>query len=118
MTVLAEYHYLCLRVGVILFLDASLQLKHHRTRRVNYLDIVASCRLICLGRLTVRPEQHLDIVQLLQLLMVDGYQSARMKAFHLLSVVHYITQTIKCIAFRQLLLSLLYSGSDTKTKTA
>lgn len=63
-------------------------------------------------------EQHFNIVQLFQLVMIDGYQSTCMEPFHFHSVVHNVTQTIKRGALGQFLLRLLYGGGDTETKTA
>ncbi len=64
-------------------------------------------------------EQHLHTVKLLHLLMVDGDESRLMQALHLHTIMHNITQAVKCTALFQLFFSFLdgsgYAEAETTT---
>ena len=74
MTVLTEDHNLRLRLAVELPFDTPLQLQYHRTSGIDDLDTVATGRLISLGRFAVSSQQHLYIVQVFQLFVIDSYK--------------------------------------------
>jgi len=96
--------------SLILFLDALLQLEHYRTRGINDFNIILTSQLIGFRGLTMRTQQHLHVVQLAQLVMIDGDEPHLAQALTLHTIVYYITQTIQFIAFGQFFLSLLYSS--------
>ena len=62
-------------------------------------------------------QQHLDIVQLSQFVVVDGNKSHLTQAFALHAVVYDVAQAIQSITLGQLLLSFLYRSSHSKTET-
>ena len=72
MSVLSEDNDLRIGVGVELFLDALLQLQHHRASGINYLDVVAPGKFVGFGWLAMCAQQHFHIVQFTKLLVVDG----------------------------------------------
>ena len=63
------------RPSLILFLDAFLQLQHHRTGSINDFDIVTTSHLVGLRGFAMSSQQHRYVVQASHLLMVDGHQS-------------------------------------------
>ena len=117
MSILAEDDNLCIRVAVVLPLDASLQLQHHWAGGIDNLDVVALRQLIGRRRLTMCPQQHLCSVQLLQVVVVDGDESLLVQALHLHAVVHDVTQTIERRTQPQFLLCLLDGGGHTETES-
>ena len=66
-----------LRIGVVvkLPLNAALQGQHHGAGSIDDLDIVSLGQLVGLGGLAVGPKQHLHIVQLPEVIVIDGDQS-------------------------------------------
>lgn len=87
-SILAKDDYLRIRIAGILPLDTFLQLQHHRTGGVNDVYMVLLGQGISLRRLTMSTQQHLDMMQLLHILVVDGDQPGMMQPFHLHSVVY------------------------------
>ena len=71
-SILAKDDYLRIRIAGILTLDTFLQLQHHRTGGVNDVYMVLLSQGISLRRLTMSTQQHLDMMQLLHILVVDG----------------------------------------------
>ena len=94
MTLLAEDHDLR-GVLIILFLDAFLELEHHRTGGIDNLDVVLTGKLIGLRGLTVGTQQNLHIVQLAHIVVVDSDQSHLAQTFALHTVVDDITETVE-----------------------
>ena len=120
MTTLTENHNLCrlTLVIVILLLDAFLQLEHHRTSGINDLDAVSLCQFIGLWWFSVRPQQHLHVVQLTHLVVFDGDESHLPETVTLHAIVYDVTQTIEFIAFCKFLLSLSDGGGHAKAEAA
>ena len=87
-SVLTKDDYLRIRIADILSLDAFLQLQHHRTGGINDVYMVSLGQGISLRRLTISTQQHLDMIQLLHILVVDGDKPGMMQPFHLHSVVY------------------------------
>ena len=78
-------------VCVILPLYSTLQLQHHGACGVYYLNVVLSRQLVCFGRLAVCPEQHLHIVQLPHVVMIDCDKAHCAQPFTLHAVVHDVS---------------------------
>ena len=106
-----------MRVLVALGLDAALQLQHHGTGGINDFDMVLTGQLIGLRRLTVCAEQHLHIMQMAQLLMVDGNESHPFQPLTLHAVVHDVTQTVERGALGQFLLGLADGSGHSEAET-
>ena len=64
----------------------------------------------------MRPEQHLHIVQLCQLLVVDGDETHLFQTITFLTVMDDITQTVEGLALGQFLFCLSDGGGHTKTE--
>ena len=93
MTFLTEDHDLR-GVFIILFLDALLELEHHRTSGINDLDVVLTGELVGLRGLTVGTQQHLHVVQLAHIIVIDGDQSHLAQTITLHTIVDDITKTV------------------------
>ena len=102
---------------IILFLDAALQLEHHRTSSINNLNIVLAGQRIRLWRFTMRTQQHLRIMQLLEVVMINGNQTHLSQSFTLHPVMNDIAQTVQRTTFRQFLFRLAYGRGHTETET-
>ena len=94
MTFLTENHYLSIVVFVVLFLDTLLELQHHRTGSIDNLDVVLSGQLVSLRWLTMGTKQHLGIVQLAHLVVIDGDESHITQTIALHTIVYNITKAI------------------------
>lgn len=94
MTVFAKYHYLGIVGSIVLSPDATLQSQHHGAGGIDNLDIVALGKLVGLGRFAMGSQQDFDIVELGELLMVDGDESFGMEAFYFHAVVYDIAKAI------------------------
>ena len=99
-------------------LDTALQGEDHRPSGIDDLYIILPGNLISLGRLAIGTEQHLCVVQLTQLLVVDGDKSLLVQTLHLHAVVHDVTQAIEFAAFCQLFLGLADGSGDAKAEAA
>ena len=62
------------------------------------------------------PQQHLGIVNILHLLMIDGHQSHLLQPVALLTIVNNITQTIELFLFGQFLFRLANSARHTEAE--
>ena len=90
MSVLSVYHDLSamLRVVVVLLLDALLQAEHHRTSGIDDFDVVLACQFVGGRWFAMGAEQHLHVVQLGKLLVVDGDEAHLLQTFAFLTVVY------------------------------
>ena len=94
MTVFAKYHYLGIRGSIVLAFDAALQSQHHRAGGIDNLDVVALGKLVGLRRFAMGSQQDFYIVELGELLMVDGDEPFGMEAFYFHAVVYDIAKAI------------------------
>ena len=94
MTVFAKYHYLGIGGSIVLAFDAALQSQHHRAGGIDNLDVVALGKLVGLRRFAMGSQQDFDIVELGELLMVDGDEPFGMEAFYFHAVVYDIAKAI------------------------
>lgn len=94
MTVFAKYHYLGIGGCIVLSPDAALQSQHHRAGSIDNLDVVALGKLVGLRRFAMSSQQDFYIVELGELLMVDGDESFGMEAFYFHTVVYDIAKAI------------------------
>ena len=62
-------------------------------------------------------EKHLGIVQLGELLVVDGYESQLLEPVAFYAVVHDVAQAIEPFALLQLLFGFLYGCGYTKAES-
>ena len=88
------------------------------TGGIDDFDVVTTGYLVGFGGLAVCTQQHLDVVQLSQLIVIDGDEALCVKAFHLDGIMHNVTQTIQGGTGCQFLLCFLDGGSDTEAETA
>ena len=95
---------------IILSLDALLELEHHGTGGIDDLDVVATGELVGLRGFAMGTQQHLHIVELAHLLMIDGDEPHLAEAFTLHTIVHDITETIELGSLGQFFFGLLNSG--------
>ena len=93
-------------MGGVLLLDALLELEHHRTGGIDDLDVVTACQLIGLGRFAVGAEEHLDVVEFAEFVMVDGDESHFTEAFALHAVVYDVAEAVECTAVGQFFFGL------------
>lgn len=94
MTVFAKYHYLGIGGSIVLSPDAALQSQHHGAGGIDNLDVVALGKLVGLWRFAMGSQQDFDIVELGELLMVDGDEPFGMEAFYFHAVVYDIAKAI------------------------
>ena len=92
-TFLTEDHYLAL-AHLILFLDALLELEHHRAGGIDDLDVVATGDLVGLWGFAVGTEEHLYIVEFAHIVVVDGDEAHIFQTLALHTVVDDIAETI------------------------
>ena len=78
MSVLSENHNLCLWVGVELLFYSPLQLQHHGTGGIYYVDMVFLGKSVGLWRLAMSTQQHLHVMQTVQLFVVDSHETIGM----------------------------------------
>lgn len=115
---LAEDYYLRISLIVVLSLDAALQLQHHGACRINYVNVVLPCEFVCFRWFSVRPQQHFHTMQLLQVIMVDGYKSHTLQAFAFHPIVNDVAEAIQSLARGKLFLRLSYGGGNAKAEAA
>lgn len=94
MTVFAKYHYLGIGGSIVLAFDAALQSQYHGASGIDNLDVVALGKLVGLRRFAMGSQQDFDIVELGELLMVDGDEPFGMEAFYFHAVVYDIAKAI------------------------
>ena len=63
------------------------------------------------------PQQHLHIVQLTKIVVIDGNESHRPQALTFHTIMNDIAQTIKAVSLGQFLFGLLDGCGHTKTET-
>ena len=115
MTFLAEDHDLG-GILIILFLDTLLELEHHRTGGIDDLDVVLSGELVGLRGLSMGTQQHLHVVQLTHVVVVDGDESHLTQTFTLHTIVYDITETVEGLALCQFFLGFLNGGGHTEAE--
>ena len=103
--------------GVILRLNPFLELEHHRTGGIDNLDVVLAGQLIGLWGLTMGPQQHLHVVELAQVVVVDGDQTHLPKALTLHAVVNDIAKTVEGLSLCQFFLGFLDGGGHSEAET-
>ena len=104
-------------VGFIeLFLDALLELKHHGAGGIDNLDVVTSGELIGLRGFAMGAQQHLHIVELAHLFVVDGDEPHRAEAFTLHAVVDDIAETIEFGTLGKFFLGLFNGGGHSEAE--
>jgi hypothetical protein len=113
---LSEYYYLRLRVVGIFVAYALLQLQHHGTGGIDEVNVVGLGGAVGRRRFAVGAQQHLGVVERVELLVVDGLQTERAQAFALLAVVDYVAQTVERVALAQFLLGLAYRRGHAKAE--
>ena len=101
-----------------MFFDFLLQLQDHGTGGIDDLDVVAVRYLVGFGRFAMGTEQDLHVVELLELVVVDGDESEFLQALALHAVVHDVAKAIKGGAICQLFFGLADGGGDPKTESA
>ena len=102
--------------AVVLRLDALLELEHHRTGGIDDLDVVLAGQFIGLRGFTMGTQQHLDMVKLAHVVVVDGDESHLTQALALHAVVHDIAETIEGLALCELFLGFLNGGGHSETE--
>src|SRR5690554_4086358 len=119
MSLLAIDNYLGIIINpkVVFLLNLLLKSQNHRARCIYQFYIILFCNLISAGWLTMCPEQHTYILQLLKLFMINGYKSHLLKPLHLNVVVNNVTQTVKCTVFLQLFFRFVYCFHNSKTES-
>ena len=65
----------------------------------------------------MRTQQHLDVMQLTHLVMIDGDESHLAQTLTLHTVMYDISQAIELLALSQFLLRFLDGRSHSKTET-
>jgi hypothetical protein len=118
MTVLSENHDLCFGIAVELSFDSSLQCQHHRAGGVNDFNVVASSRFVGLWWLTVGTQQHGDVMQPGQLLMIDGDESVLVQSLHFHAVVHDVAETVEPLPGSELFFSFFDGSGYAEAETA
>ena len=113
----AEDDNLGFRTGSEFGLDTTLQLQHYRAGGVDDFYVVALGQGVCLRWLAMGTQQHLDIVQRLHLLMVDGDEPHAAQTFTLHAIVDNVAQTIECLAGGQFFFCLADGGGHAKAET-
>ena len=102
---------------VILFLDAFLELQHHRTSGINDFYVVATSQLVGLRGFAMSPQQHLHIMQLAKVVVIDGDESHSTQALTLHTIVYDVAQTVKPVSLGQFLFCFLDGCGHSKTET-
>ena len=100
----------------VLSLDAVLQLEDHGAGSIDDLDVVALCQLVGLGRFAVCSQEHLRIVQLVEVVVVDGDKPHLPQALALHAVVNDVAQAVESAALREFLLGLADGGGDAEAE--
>ena len=99
-----------LRRSLILLFDLLLELEHHRASGINNLDMITTGQFISLWGLSMSAQQHLHIVKLAHLLVVDGDESHLAQTIALHAVMHDIAKAIEGAPLCQLFLGFLDGG--------
>ena len=97
--------------------DALLELEHHRTGGIDDLNVVSTGELVGLRGLSVGTQQHLHIVEVAHVIMVDGDESHFPETITLHTVVHDIAEAVECLTLCQFFLGFLDGGGHTKAET-
>ena len=116
MTSLSEDHNLRIRMIFVLFFNATLQRQHHRTGGIYNLDVVFSSQFVGFRGFSMCSQQHLHIVQLAQIIVVNGHQSAFMQTLHFNTIMHNVAQTVQRFSLGQFFLCFLYGRCHAETK--
>ena len=103
-------------IGVILPLDAFLQVQHHGAGGIDEMDLVFGGLTVGGRRLAMCPQEHVGTVQPREGIVVDGDQSHSAQAFHLAPVMHNVTETIEPTALLQLFLGLADGAGHAETE--
>ena len=90
--------------------DLLLELEHHRTSGIDNLDMITTGKFISLWGLSMSAQQHLHIVKLAHLLVVDGDESHLAQTIALHAVMHDIAKAIEGAPLCQLFLGFLDGG--------
>ena len=96
---------------------SPLKCQDHRTCRIDNLNVVLPSQLIGLWWFTMCAQQHLSIMQGLQLLVINRLKPLLMQAFNLHAIVYDVAQTIEFAAFGQFFLRLADGSGNSKTET-
>ena len=102
----------------VLLLDAPLQLQHHGAGGIDNLYAVLLRQLVGLRRFAVSSQEHLDVVELAHLVVVDGDESELCQAVALHAVVHNVAQAVELVALGQFFLCLADGCRHTEAKSA
>ena len=102
---------------LILFFDTLLELEHHRTGRIDDLDVIPTSEFVGLWGLTMSTQQHFHIVEFTHLFMVDGDKPHLAQAFTLHPIVYNITKTIERLTLCKFLFGFLDGCGHTETET-
>ena len=98
------------RRSLILLFDLLLELEHHRASGIDNLDMITTGKFISLWGLSMSAQQHLHIVKLAHLLVVDGDESHLAQTIALHAVMHDIAKAIEGAPLCQLFLGFLDGG--------
>ena len=115
---LAEDHDLLISRFVVLLLDALLELEHHGAGGIDDLDVVLAGEFVGLGGLAMGAQQDLDVVELAQVVVVDGDEAHLAQALALHAVVHDIAEAVERLALCQFFLSFLDGGGHAEAEAA
>ena len=90
--------------GVVRLFYALLQLKHYRTCGIYDFYSVLVGDMVRFRRLAVRAEQHLHVVEAVQVVVGDGYKPFVLQSVNFVGIVHDIAEAVELSAFVELLL--------------
>ena len=110
--------HLCRRVVVVLLLDATLEGKDHGACGIDDLNVVLPRNLVGRGWLTMGTEQHLDVMELFQLLMVDGDEAVVVESFHLHAIVNDVAEAVERLACCQFFFRFADGSGHAEAKAA
>ena len=91
-------------------------MKHDRASGVNEVDMPFAGKGVGGWRFAVCTQQHLGVVNVAHLLVVDGHESHLLKAVALLAVVYDVAQTIELSLFGELLFCLSDGSRHTEAE--
>jgi hypothetical protein len=80
--------------------DALLELEHHRAGGIDDLDVVTAGEFVGLWGFAVGTEEHLHVVELTHVVVVDGDEAHILQAFALHTVVDNIAKAIELGGWR------------------
>ena len=101
---------------IVFLLDALLQVQHNGACGINEVDGMFSGKGVCGRRLSMSAQQHLRIMDVSHLLVIDGHQSHLLQSITLLTIVHNVTQAIELLLLGQFLFRLADSTRHTKAE--